>query len=482
MSRKTEKHGNQDPTVKLSVPYEYSDGDDAEALIESIGFELYPWQKTIVTDLLGRDKNDNLTTTSAGILVPRQNGKNFLLYARVFYGIVANQELIWWTSHEVKSFRKDFEWLLENIFENEHHPEYNALVKRIRRTNGQEAIELVNGGRISFSARTHATSRGQSEDVIIFDEAQELTDDQFAPVRMIVRASEKSPQLIYTGTPPNENSHGDVFERQRDIALKLIEDGVNDGNKRAWYEWSLERHEDPYNPENWWKTNPSMGYRISEESVKEEMRDMTEDDFAREGLGVWIPKSEVDAVIDNELWQKSRVNKAPDKGVEAYGIKFSVDGKYVAVSAALKPKGKPTHIELVFVEQMYKGYTWIADLLANKKDEIAAIAIDGLSYSQNFANALRERDVPKKAIMEMNTRDIIESSSLFLENLTNKSITHIGQEALDAAVRTTTKRPIGKHGGFGFDGEDAPVIESAVLANWAVRKTKRRPGRRMKIL
>ena len=84
-------------------------------------------------------------------------------------------------------------------------PELNALVKEVRRTNGQEAIVLKNGGSVEFVARTKGSGRGYSVDVLVIDEAQELTEDQLAAMLPTISAS-SNPQILYTGTPPGPAS------------------------------------------------------------------------------------------------------------------------------------------------------------------------------------------------------------------------------------------------------------------------------------
>ena len=169
----------------------YTDGGDAARLVGAYGYDLDPWQARVMDAWLGRDERDRFTATSCGLAVPRQNGKNALLEVRELYGIVCMGEHILHTAHEVKTARKAFN-RLASFFENGlKHPELAAMVASIRRTNGQEAIELWAldpdtlepipgevGGTVEFSARSRGAARGFTVDTVVFDEAQELTDEQ----------------------------------------------------------------------------------------------------------------------------------------------------------------------------------------------------------------------------------------------------------------------------------------------------------------
>lgn len=98
-------------------------------------------------------------------------------------------------------------------FTDKKHPEITDIVKNIRYTNGEECIELDNGGTIEFSARSRQAARGfDGISLVVFDEAQELMDDQVEAIMATLSASATGTrQLIYTGTPPYPNCPGEVF-------------------------------------------------------------------------------------------------------------------------------------------------------------------------------------------------------------------------------------------------------------------------------
>ena len=77
--------GSQEPNIKVE-PYRITtDGGDAALLMESYGCVPDDWQQLILDCWLGKDERGKYTTTSAGLSVPRQNGKNVCLEAREFY-------------------------------------------------------------------------------------------------------------------------------------------------------------------------------------------------------------------------------------------------------------------------------------------------------------------------------------------------------------------------------------------------------------
>src|SRR5690625_3975899 len=206
-----------------TVPPFATDEEAEEAAFLSSSYGLTPdgWQMVPIRGLLARREDGKFAAARVGVSVPRQNGKNAILEVRELFGIVVLGEKILHTAHEVKTARKAFLRLI-SFFENTREfPELASMVKEIRRTNGQEAIILHNGGSVEFVARTKSSGRGFTVDVLVFDEAQELTDEILAALLPTISAAPLgNPQQIYAGTPPSGNMAGEVFTRIRNAALE----------------------------------------------------------------------------------------------------------------------------------------------------------------------------------------------------------------------------------------------------------------------
>src|SRR5690606_12832897 len=159
-SRSGAKSGAQEPRVRLEPKHKVSDADDAVYLASSYGLVPDEWQETVLRGWLARAASDRWAAPRCGVAVPRQNGKNGILEMRELYGMVALGEKFLHTAHEVKTARKAF-LRIASFFENERqYPELAALVKEIRKTNGQEAVVLTNGGQVEFIARSKGSGRG----------------------------------------------------------------------------------------------------------------------------------------------------------------------------------------------------------------------------------------------------------------------------------------------------------------------------------
>ena len=76
--------GNQTPRIKIEPPRSGTDGKGAAMLMQAYGVTLDEWQQLVLNSWLGTDDTGSYSVTSAGLSVPRQNGKNCMVEAREF--------------------------------------------------------------------------------------------------------------------------------------------------------------------------------------------------------------------------------------------------------------------------------------------------------------------------------------------------------------------------------------------------------------
>jgi hypothetical protein len=475
--------GSQEPRIKIEPVRVSTDGYDAYDLTAAYAFRMDPWQKDVVCCWLGRDDNGEYNVTSAGLSCPRQNGKNGCLEAREFFGLTINGEKIIHTAHQVRTAKRSFN-RLARYFEDPKHPEIMALVKRIRRTNGEEGIELLNGGIIEFSARSRQAARGvDGVSLIVFDEAQELTDDQIEAMMPTLSASATGTrQIIYTGTPPYPGCPGTIFRRRRKICL------TDPGSHDSWHEWSVEADsidEIPVEDRTlWYMTNPALGRRQTEEFTETELRTLDKAGFARERLGWWMPEAKVeeDKALDKEKWEACRSSDRKPEGKTAYGVKFSFDGSMVCLCGAVIPKDGKPRISLIATRPTVMGIQWLADWLSTRNKKASCVVIDGRNGVDVLIDKISGSWTAKGSVVKASTGVVIGSVGMLTDSVNEEGLTwYTEQEALNDSAVNSVKRKIGQGWGFGGDNYISLPIEAAALALWGAKKSRRDPNAEMRI-
>ncbi len=474
--------GSQEPRIKIEPKRVATDGTDAALLMSEYGSTLDPWQQIVVDCWLGKGKNNKYNVTSAGLSVPRQNGKNVCIEAREFFGMVISGEKILHTAHQVKTGKKSFRRLAA-MFTDKRHPEITDLVKNIRYTNGEEGIELINGGQIEFTARSRQSARGfDGVSLLVLDEAQELTDDQLEAIMATLAASPTGTrQLIYTGTPPYPNCPGTVFRRRRNISM------TDPGEHSSWHEWSVAA--DSVEEINitdrslWYMCNPSLGIHLTEEFTEEELKTMSPDGFARERLGWWNPEVEeqIDYAIDHKAWNSCKSSELKPEGKTAYGIKFSADGSIVSLCGAVIPKDGPARISLIEQKPTGQGTQWLADWLNTRYNKASCVVIDGRNGVDVLVDKISGTWKAQNSVIRPKIGDVIAAVSTLTNAIAEKTVTWFDkQEALNDSAQTSIKRKIGQNA-WGFGGENPTPIEACALALWGAKTSKRDPNRKMRI-
>lgn len=468
--------GNPEPTFCYYPEYQTSEILDCVDLNAAGGLNLLDWEIDLLEPCLGRNEYGRWAAKSFDLLVPRQNGKTLgFAGARANYGMLILNESVIYTAHLQKTATETFE-LLSDFFTS---GPMKKRVKVIKSALGREEIKLKSGARMKFLARTRNGGRGQHGDLLIFDEAQELTGSQQASFRSAISAS-PNPQTIYMGTPPEPDSLAKVFYNHRKRAW------ARQTKRSAWAEWAITSMDgDLSDPELWATVNPSLGYYLLPETIEGELEDLEIEEFAKERLCFWSMDEFGDAVINKADWDECLTLEPPiyrsgDK--LAAGIKFTADGAKVALSVALK-RGQRVYVECLEYAGMNRGVSWLADWITERRNKLAMVFVDGKSNTGSLVSKLQDAGYPEKGFKVMGSSDVVSASSMFSNAVTEHEVEHSEQPLLDESVCSATKRKIGNDGGWGFGNgrvECAPA-ESASFALMAVLTTKRNPNREQRI-
>jgi hypothetical protein len=406
------------PMCELEASEEHHDHGCGEHVAEEalewaagFGYELDPWEKWCLRHMLSRKPTGRWAARSNVLIVSRQNGKGTVLEVRELVGLfLLQEELIIHTSHQLKTSLTHLARLKTQL------AEYPALMKRvsnIREGNGKEAIilksrpTLVMGSgskwvtkrrscKLEFHARSGAaTSRGFSCDLLIYDEAMILSDEQVG-ASMPTMSARPNPQIIYAASAGLED---------QSVSVQLAKMRSNMKKKRPnlfGAEWSIDphdescprdekkgreqnyyivcdRHDDRDDPRSWARANPALGYRLTLEFTQDELDNMPAKKFDIERLGVgnWPSEEEPWLTISQPAW-KVLANEDPGFPTPPMVISFDVseDGKFATVMGAWEHKQKRIVLEMARGGHR-PGSGWVIDFVHQKylKNRPLAIAI-----------------------------------------------------------------------------------------------------------
>ena len=472
------RRGRQEPTFERVGGYARTDGPEAVSLFARYGVTFIPAQAYEMELYLAKNELGEAEAINIGLSRPRQNGKSFAArYYSLWVAFVEGRNVLY-SAHHAGTVRKMFKFMCDFIT---GHRDFSSKLRPhggIYKAQGAEGIYLASGACIEFSTRTNNGARGGTYDVIVVDEAQELTAEQRDALMPTNIASDSGdPQTIYIGTPPNQKCPGTVFRDMHDRAH------AGELGDDWWLEWAAHEIGDPLDRDRWYECNPMMGYRIKERSMRSAAQSLVRepDSFAREYLGWWdASAAAVEHVISVEAWSRCEVDEPPEPRITCAGVKFGRDRATLAY--CLRPAEGACYVEWVDTRPLSEGVGWVAAWLDARRGKVAAVAIDGGSTAA-LTTRLSDLGFPKRAVVASGPRDMARAASMLVDAVNGRELEHYGQEELAASATGTARRRIGQDG-FGFEdagGADATLIEACALALWQAKTTRRDPARKLRV-
>lgn len=468
-----------------NVPnYASSAGDEAIKLAATAGLILDGWQGDFLADALGETEDGLWAAFEAGLIVSRQNGKGSVLEARVLAGMLLfGERVILWSAHETKTAFEAFR-RCEELFMGD--PELKKLVKNIHRSNGSEGIELRNGARLRFVARTKGSGRGFSADLVILDEAYALTAEQMSAL-IPTLSSRRNPQIWYTSSPPLDGLTGEQLFALRARA------GRGDANL-CWYDYGIAGDLDSLDeidladPDLWAEANPSMGMLrengsqgVSLAFITREFATMNPVDFARERLGIWPRQVTSGAgVIDPKVWES-----LADPQTRPTDIAFAVDVNPARTHAAIVAVGlrpgedDPQRYQMAVIDYR-PGTDWVPGRMAELKARWnpVGIALDTKGPGGSLLIDLAKvKIVPgedpermlRGELVVPTAPQIAQAFGLFVDAVRQNLLWHSNDPVLNQALAGAVTRPLS--GGMTWDrgkaGADICPLVAATVAYWA---------------
>ena len=461
-------------TAPAPKGFSVDDADMAVAFAAAYGLIADPWQETVCRSWFRKTKKGTWCSSTWGVTVPRQNGKNGSLEIVELYGTIALGLKFLHTAHEIKTARKAFKRIKFFFGEKANDPtakfpELNALVKEVRNTNGQEAVELKNGGVIEVVARSKGSGRGFTVDVLVLDEAQELQEHELeALLPTISAAPSGDPVTIYMGTPPKDMGElGEPFVRVRNGAV----DGSD--KRAAWVEFSAVGDVDVMTPDelvrfvsdkrNWEDANPALGFRINQTTVESELKQFSARSFARERLNMWPVAGKTASPIPAGPWSARRLDVVPeDWPLAALGLDMNPERTKVTIGvAAHAPHG--VHVEVAedapFTDDGSKA---LIDWVFARAGRRIPVVMDAYSPVRSIEAALRKKGCK---VFILGPNELSQAcGGLYDAVLKDKSVTHFGQESLDASLAGAVKQKFGEGGAWKWNRRTFEIDLTQIMA------------------
>ncbi|MCU1490420.1 MAG: hypothetical protein JWM85_1825, partial [Acidimicrobiaceae bacterium] len=495
--------GVQQARIESYPPYASSSGDETIALARMAGIELDPWQQIELRHEMGESsdwKCPRCTHRAAGPVPcpdhpaeqlihpwaafeccdvdPRQNGKSEKLIVRQLGGLfIVEEQLQIYSAHlfdtAMEIFRR-LAFVVENCDDLRREVKHRgSKLVGITYSHGQEGIELRDGRRIRFKARTGGGGRGFSCDCLYLDEAM-ILKETFLGATVPTLSARPNPQIWLAGSAPDEEDpahDGIVLAKRRKRALE-------GGDKSlAYFEHSADaEHPDRVaegmldDPEQWALANPGLGIRITPEYVANERAAMGARQFAVErlGIGAWPDISaEAGRVIPQESWDTLADPASKIATAHTFALDVDPGQAWATISAAGEREDGLYHVGVV---EHARGTGWIVQSVKDWLERVpgSQLIIDPRA---DLGALLTELDEAGIQPVRTTSNDYKDACGGFFQAVIDKRLRYMPpQPELDAAVAGARTKPL--LDAWKWDRSSGALITplvSCTLALWGAR-------------
>lgn len=261
------------------------------------GKKLYPWQ-----DIAGQ----YMTATKAGrwlypelvLAVARQNGKTSLLVPRIVMGLLRGERIM--HTAQDRSLPRDVFVEVADLMATQFA---HDLKSNPRLANGTEQVRMLNGGLYRIVAPSRGGARGPSNDLVIVDEAREMTDHDFVGAAAPTLTVSKTPQMVYLSNAGTEDS----------VVLNALKKRAETDMSLGYLEWSAHPDRLIDDRDGWYEANPSLTGGMNAKGHLDFLERMyqayvdggTPEIFETEHLCRWVT-TEAPRVVSEVAWTRAR--------------------------------------------------------------------------------------------------------------------------------------------------------------------------------
>lgn len=440
----------------------------------NLGWTFDPWQDGAGRLILAVDAEGLYAADTVVLSIPRQVGKTRLLGMIVFaLCLIIPGLTVIWTAHRTRTAKETFTALKAMAGKED----VKGHISRVVNTRGEEGLYFTNGSRILFGAREDGFGLGFTNvGVLILDEGQRLTTKAMDDLIPTMNAA-KNPLLVIAGTPPRPTDPGEVFSKLRNDAI------TGESNSTLYIEGSADRDADLDDRAQWRKANWSYPFRTPERSILRMRRNLSEDSFRREALGIHDEIALDKPVVSKPLW-KSLIDAGPADGTTplAFGLDMS-HRRAISITACWITYDTKLDVDVAHVEEVWAGGTARqAELwLAARAGRRIPIVVDAISPASALVPNLKARFMNVRVTSAI---DMGRACGIFEDRTVNappgvRLFTHSGQDSMTKAQANGRKREIRDAGGWGWNRKDPtkPIqtIVSGTLALLGAVEIYRRP-------
>ena len=450
-------------------------GPEVAEVAALAGFTPYPEQALMLDEVFALDKATPSRSAAfeTAIISSRQQMKTGLLkMCALGWLYVLPQPLVIWSAHEFGTSQEAFRDMQSLIASS---PDLDRRVAKIRTGAGSESIEMKDGSRLRFKARTSGGGRGLTAPKVILDEAFALEPAMMGALLPTLIAV-PDPQVVY----------GSSAGMAKSAILRGVRDRGRAGSDRVAYaEWLAPRkdcreatcqHEPgtagcALDDKDLWRHSCPVTARKDPktmQAIANLRQALPPEEFMRECLG-WWDEPMGDAPIPETTWATMLDVDSQIEGIPSIALDVGPERDWAClVGAGMNADGK-VHVEITSNSTNWdhrQGVAWVVQ----RALEVTAgnpLYIAAGSAAESLVPDLEAVGV---YVVRVPPRDGVAACGRFYDLATGGDLAHPDQTELATAVSAARRKWIGDRAFVWVRPEgrgDLTPMYGATLAVWA---------------
>lgn len=438
-------------------------GPEVGELCALAGFVPDPEQQLVLNQVFAFDTAGKSVAFETAIIAPRQNLKTGVCkMAALGWLFLTGERLVLWSAHQfatAQEAHRDLAALIQTC------PTLARELKAVYFGAGNESIELLDGSRLVFKARTAGGGRGLAGDKVVLDEAFALRPDHMGAL-LPTLAARPDPQIVYGSSAGMVDSRvlRSIRDRGRagtDPRLSYLEWGDTDpgGCQADGCDHAVGVKGCSLDDRGRWRAcNPAFGRRIDEQSLAAFRQALPPDEFAREFLGWWDePAGNTDG-LNAEQWAAAETEAGPT-GELFMAVDVAPNHQWASIVCCGGG--------VLEVIEHRRGSSWLTERMTElvERHEIAAFGVDPAGPVGALLPDFERAGLPVELI---DSKDAVRACGALLAAIADQSLRHRGEPELLAAVGGASRRAVGD--GWKWSRKDSALdispLVAATYAHW----------------
>lgn len=399
-----------------------------------------PWQQHVADVAAEIDPATGLPAyREIVLLVPRQSGKTTLLLSEMVhrawgYGRPQLTRYAAQTGDDAIAKWKEHVELLESTA--------FRKVFTTDDTNGQKALVWANKSRYTPTATTKKSGHGKTLDQGIIDEAFAQIDFRTEQAMRPAMLTRDDAQLFVVSTAGDATS---VFlnakiEANRD---RLLNEPAAP-SRTAYFEWSADEDEDPFDENTWWRCMPALGRTVSPAVITADLEAMLADPregergFRRAYLNQTDLGAGTSSVVDAEDWAATGSDQSSIVGPRAIALDVANDRSSAAIGQAGPNAAGVVHFEIAAHDRnTHWVLPWLVEFFRRNTKAPRRVYVPPGGQAALMEPLLTEADIE---VVTLSRAEYAAGCATVSDGIVDHAIAHrrTGQLALDVAISGAT--------------------------------------------